>query len=134
MYYEKSIDVILFGSCVVWVRESWGIRVLYLPDLKEEAERLAKEIAEHGSTISLAIYEDYDNNDWLAGEKNGKGWIGKADRKTRKVTNEWTDGKAVEQDIKIALLNLLNGLKGLFLFVICYLSVARTFFACIAIG
>lgn len=82
---------------------AWGIRVLYLPDLEEEAERLSKEIMEHGSTISLAIYEDGGNNDWLAGEKNGKGWIGKADRKTRKVTNEWTDGKAVEQDIKVDL-------------------------------
>lgn len=82
----------------------WGIRVLYRPDLSEEAVRLSEEIMACGSTISRVVYpQDSDNSEWLAGVKNGKGWIGKADRKTRKVTNEWTDGKVVEQDIKVDL-------------------------------
>lgn len=81
---------------------SYGIRILSYKSLAEEAELLRKEIEDCGSTMSQVVQKG-DGFDWISGVKNGKGWIGKADRKTRKVINEWTDGKEVEQDIKVDL-------------------------------
>lgn len=81
--------------------DNCGIRVLSYKSLAEEAERLRAEVEDYGSTMAKPM--KVNDFDWLAGVKNGKGWIGKADSKTRKTVKEWTDDKEFEQDIKVDL-------------------------------